>query len=109
MTAIGQALSVALIHFVWQGLAVAAVLWMVLLLLGKSSAHSRYLASCAALAALVAAPVITAWTVYARPMAIAAGFRGVVSRVAVAAGRGVAPESGAFELWVLSIWALGVL
>jgi beta-lactamase regulating signal transducer with metallopeptidase domain len=109
MTAIGQALSVALIDFVWQGLAVAAVLWMALLLLRKSSANSRYVASCTALAALAAAPVITAWTVYARPMAIAAGFRGAVSRVAVAAGSGVAPGSGAFELWVLRLWALGVL
>ncbi len=112
MTAIGQALSVALIHFVWQGLAVAVVLWMVLLLLRKSSAHSRYVASCAALAVLAAAPAITAWAVYARPMAISAGVTGLagaVSRVVAAAGSGVAPASGAFELWVLRIWALGVL
>ena len=109
MTAIGQALSVALIHFVWQGLAVAAALWIVLFVLRNGSAHARYVASCAALAALAAAPVITAWAVYARPMAIAAGFRGVVSRVAGAARSGVAPGSGTFELWVLRIWALGVL
>jgi beta-lactamase regulating signal transducer with metallopeptidase domain len=109
MTAIGQALSVALIHFVWQGLAVAAALWIVLVLLRNASAHSRYVASCAALAALAAAPAITAWTVYARPMAIAGGFAGAVSRVALAAGSGVAPGSGAFELWVLRIWGLGVL
>jgi beta-lactamase regulating signal transducer with metallopeptidase domain len=109
MTAIGQALSAALIHFVWQGLAVAGVLWMVLLLLRKSSAHSRYVASCAALAALAATPVITAWAVYARPAAVAAGFRGLVSRVAVAAGSGVAPRWGSFELWVLRLWAVGVL
>jgi len=109
MTPLGQALSVALIQFVWQGLAVAAVLWIVLSALRNRSAQSRYLASCIALAALAAVPVITAWTVYARPMAIAAGFRGAVSRVALVAGGGVAQGSGSFEPWVLRVWALGVL
>ncbi len=109
MTAIGQALSVALIHFVWQGLAVAAVLWIVLIALRNASANSRYVASCVALAALAAAPAITAWTVYSRPVAIVAGFGGVVSRVAIAASGGISKGSGASELWVLRIWAVGVL
>jgi beta-lactamase regulating signal transducer with metallopeptidase domain len=109
MTALGQALSEALIDFVWQGLAIAAVLWIVLMALRNASAQSRYIASCIALAALAASPGVTAWAVYARPVAVSAEFRGVVSRVAVAAGRSVGPGSGSFELWVLRIWALGVL
>ncbi len=109
MTAIGRALSVALIHFVWQGLAVALVLWMVLLLLRKSPARSRYGASCVALTLLAVAPAITAWIVYARPVPMAAGFRGAVSLVAGGMGSAVTPGSGAFEPWILRVWALGVL
>ncbi len=109
MTAIGQALSVALIHFVWQGSTVALLLWMVLLLLRKSSARSRYVATCAALTLLAIAPAITAWIVYARPVPMAAGFRGAVSLVAGGMRSAVTPGSGAFEPGILRVWALGVL
>ncbi len=109
MTAIGQALSVALIHFIWQGLTVAAALGIVLFALRNASAQSRYVASSGALAVLAAAPVITAWTVYVRPIAIAPEFRAAASRVAGGVSSAVAPGSGASELWVLRIWALGVL
>ena len=41
MTALGQALSVALIHFVWQGLAIAGVLWIALLALRRPARRTR--------------------------------------------------------------------
>ena len=73
MTAMAQALSTALLHFVWQGVAVALILWIALFLLRRRSAHARYLAACAALAVLAAMPLITAWMAYAPSGAAVAG------------------------------------
>ena len=69
MTALEQALRTALLHFVWQGMVVSFLLWMVLFLMRRRSANSRYIASCLALVALVALPVITACGVYTQPAA----------------------------------------
>jgi bla regulator protein BlaR1 len=68
-TAIAQSLSAALLHFVWQGLLVAFLLWVALFLLRKRSANSRYVASCIALAVLAVLPIITAAVLYTRPAA----------------------------------------
>src|SRR5262249_38810423 len=68
-TAIAQALSVALLHFVWQGILTAFLLWAALAAMRNRSANARYAASCVALAALVAMPVITAGLVYRAPAA----------------------------------------
>jgi beta-lactamase regulating signal transducer with metallopeptidase domain/Flp pilus assembly secretin CpaC len=48
-----------LVHFLWQGICIAAWLKVCLWLLRRSSANQRYLAGCAALAAMAIAPVIT--------------------------------------------------
>jgi beta-lactamase regulating signal transducer with metallopeptidase domain len=48
-----------LVHFLWQGLAIAVWLMICLRVLRAGSANQRYLADCAALAAMVLAPVIT--------------------------------------------------
>ena len=48
-----------LIHFLWQGFAVAAVGWCVLKMLGKQSSNTRYIAACIGLALMAAAPVVT--------------------------------------------------
>ncbi len=53
------ALGWTLLHFCWQGAAIAVVLWCALSLLHKRSSQSRYLAACAALLLMVAAPVVT--------------------------------------------------
>jgi beta-lactamase regulating signal transducer with metallopeptidase domain len=49
-----------LVHFLWQGAAIALVLAAVLLMMRRRSPQARWLASCVALAALVAAPAVTA-------------------------------------------------
>src|SRR5579864_8158556 len=64
MTAITQALSAALLHFVWQGLFVGLLLWIALFLMRKGPASHRYAASCAALVILVLLPVVTACVLY---------------------------------------------
>ena len=60
MSPLAQALSAALIHFVWQGALVGVLLWAALAALRNRSADVRYLVSCGALAVLVVVPVVTA-------------------------------------------------
>ncbi|MBN2583260.1 MAG: M48 family metalloprotease, partial [Planctomycetes bacterium] len=52
-------LALALLHLVWQGALVAAVLAIALRLLRNRSANARYLASLVAMAAIAAAPIVT--------------------------------------------------
>ena len=56
---ITQKLGWTLVHFVWQGSAVALILAIVLRLLQKSSANLRYIIACIALALIVLMPAIT--------------------------------------------------
>jgi len=62
-SSVAQRIGWALIHFLWQGAAVALVLAVALWLLRHRSAHARWTVSCAALALMAALPVATALTV----------------------------------------------
>ncbi|HJU67760.1 MAG TPA: HEAT repeat domain-containing protein [Gemmatimonadaceae bacterium] len=55
-----QALGWALVHFLWQGVALAVVLATALAVTRPSAARARYALSLATLAAMVALPIITA-------------------------------------------------
>jgi uncharacterized protein (TIGR03435 family) len=57
---LAQAVSAALIHFIWQGVLVGVLLSVALAVLRGRSPAARYLVSCAALAVLVVAPAATA-------------------------------------------------
>ena len=59
----------ALVHFVWQGAALAALAAVMLRRLRRRTAAVRYLAACAALAAMVAVPVATLSLVPPAPVA----------------------------------------
>ena len=48
-----------LIHFLWQGIAVMLLSWCGLKTLRKASANARYIAACASLLLMVAAPAAT--------------------------------------------------
>ena len=50
----------ALVHFVWQGGAIGLLAAVGLVALRRASAQARYVTACAALAAMVAAPIVTA-------------------------------------------------
>ena len=54
-----QSIGWMLVHFLWQGIAVGAMLWCVLKALRKSSSNVRYIAACVGLVLMVAAPVVT--------------------------------------------------
>ncbi|HEY7547262.1 MAG TPA: M56 family metallopeptidase, partial [Blastocatellia bacterium] len=58
-----QAVGWTLLHFLWQGAVVAAVLALTLAALKNKRANLRYLVSCAAMAVMLALPVITLWIV----------------------------------------------
>jgi beta-lactamase regulating signal transducer with metallopeptidase domain len=72
-TPLAQAIGWALLHLLWQGLLVAAILAATLALLSKQSANARYLASCGALALLVVLGAVTAYRAYDGSQEIAAG------------------------------------
>jgi beta-lactamase regulating signal transducer with metallopeptidase domain len=63
-TPLAEAIGWALLHLLWQGLLVAAILAATLALLSKQSANARYLASCGALALLVVLGAATAYQSY---------------------------------------------
>jgi beta-lactamase regulating signal transducer with metallopeptidase domain len=63
-TPLAQAIGWALLHLLWQGVLVAAILAATLALLSKQSANARYLASCGALALMVVLGAATAYRSY---------------------------------------------
>lgn len=68
---LAQAVGWALLHLLWQGVLVAAILAATLALLRRQSANTRYLASCGALVLIAAFSVGTAYRAY-DPVRVAA-------------------------------------
>jgi beta-lactamase regulating signal transducer with metallopeptidase domain len=68
---VAEAVGWALLHLIWQGTVVAAILAAVLALLDRRSANARYVASCAALALLLILGVATGIRAYEPAAAIA--------------------------------------
>jgi beta-lactamase regulating signal transducer with metallopeptidase domain len=111
MTPFAMAMNSALLHFVWQGVVVAFLLWIVLAALRRSTANSRYLASCAALGILTLAPFVTMLLVYDRSTTPVKFIPGVtIFPVAVFAGPIAPPPDWLTlaRLWLLPAWAFGV-
>ena len=61
-----------LVHFLWQGAAIALVLAVVLRFMRRRMPQGRWLVSCLALAAVVAAPIVTACLVFSGGAALLA-------------------------------------
>ncbi|MDE3166587.1 MAG: GWxTD domain-containing protein [Acidobacteriota bacterium] len=104
------ALGRTLIHFIWEGALIAAMLWLMLAALRRASAQARYLASCAAMAAMAASFLATA---------LASGAQAVRFPVLVSPpfafplGDGSpGPWTSAprpFATWAVAIWLAGVV
>src|SRR5688500_9519213 len=60
-----------LLHSMWQGVVIAAVLLVILRLLRHATTQGRYVASCAALATMVLATAVTFVSMIATPTAAA--------------------------------------
>jgi len=54
-----QVVGWSLIHFVWQGLLVAAVTWLLLNLFARQTSNIRYVVGCLGLSAMLLSPIVT--------------------------------------------------
>jgi TonB family protein len=117
-----QALTAALLEFVWQGLLAAFLLWTALFVLRNRSARARYLASCVALAVMATLPVVTACLVYTAPAGsqTPVGWASAAPQTIRAAMQDPAGSfrwssdwggnwAGQLARWALPVWSLGVL
>jgi len=93
---LAQALVLALLHFVWQGVLIAALLGAALVLLPRSRAVERYAACSVALGAMLLAPLATAALQLLEPGA----------RVAAVAAP---PRLLSLSPVLLCVWAVGCL
>jgi TonB family protein len=115
MTALEQALRTALLDFVWQGVVVAFLLWMVLFVMRRRSANARYIASCLALITLVALPILTVCVAYTRPIParINEQFLSSVPQTVAAVWKGSVASApdwlGSLGSLAIPAWALGVI
>lgn len=105
-----------LLHFLWQGVAIAAVYAAARRWARTSAPNIRYLLGCAALAAMAVAPLATWWILGLPPAdAAAASPATILSATASGAVRGLpAPLAGGvpaaaapFLSWVVGIWLVG--
>src|SRR5258708_30281871 len=113
-TAFSSAFSLALLHFVWQGAAVAVLLSITLFALRRATARTRYAASCAALAMLALLPVITtSWLYTPAPAHAVKAVLALVDSAAVGAEFGDPARSkeilASIQQWALPAWSIGVL
>lgn len=108
MIAISQAVSAALLHFVWQGIVVAFLLWIALLLLRNRAPNTRYAASCTALALMAALPAVTIWTLYERPVSLSGSIAFIIPPAAHAISASPGEWLALVRQWILPLWAFGV-
>jgi Zn-dependent protease with chaperone function len=113
-TPLAQALGWTLVHFIWEGSILAAVLMALLRLRGAAPARRRYTLACLILAAMPLAFAITFGVIWARrPMALAAKI--LWSPVPSSEGPISTPVLGfswaaIFDrlAWLVPVWAVGV-
>lgn len=115
MNPLAQAISEALLQFVWQGFIVSLIVAAAAFLLRKNSPNLRYLVYCFALLFLAALPVITAIELY-DPLSVARPGPAAITLTIRAVWSGsVSPIAGIMaqwldvtQPWVLRCWLLGV-
>ena len=118
-----DALSLALVHSLWQDGLVGLLLWSALVALRHRSANARYVVCCAALALMTAAPILTMMALpepqdlpvsFSRPAPATATPLPVDNAAAmdVASSTSGVQSSGwlsALTPWMLPIWLAGVV
>ena len=108
-------LGATLLHFLWQGLLVAAVYTAVRFAARGRGPGVRYAIACAALAIMAAAPVAT-WFWLSPPESVPSSIRATTSAAASTAIQtavmwfpaGESPVPSAILPWVVSLWLAGV-
>src|SRR6185312_1761968 len=114
MTPLAQAITGALIQFVWQGFLAAFAVSVAMVILRHRSPRLRYGVYCLALLALGTVPVITAIGLYdplasnqPGPAAITLTIRAVWNRSGVSPGA-LDRWFAAAQPWILEVWLAGV-
>jgi TonB family protein len=109
MTALAHTLSLALLHFVWQGALVAILLWIALFIVRNRSPRVRYALSCLALAVLIELPAVTAYLLYRRPPVSGASPDSAAAQTAAnLLTAGHASWLISLQAWAVPVWCLGV-
>ncbi len=119
-----ERLGMTLLHFLWQGLVIAILYAAARRILARTSRpRTRYLLACGALAAMMAAPLVTCELLRPSPASPDAMYR-IQSTPAAASTTGTATtatlsdsvrttvsgvESGQFLSWVVVVWLAGAL
>jgi beta-lactamase regulating signal transducer with metallopeptidase domain len=102
-------MSSALLHFLWQGMLLSCLLWLVLFAMRRSSPNARYVVSCVALLLMALAPAFTAAILYSRPAPVKAA----LDILRGAAVMHVVPDAAGLRgdaiRWVLPVWGAGVV
>ncbi len=96
-----HALALTLLHSLWQGAVVALALGLALRALRRAAPEARYLVACAALSALLVAPVLTFASIH---RALGAAPRAIAALPPL----GAAPLHAYVPLLVSAAWAAGV-
>jgi hypothetical protein len=105
-----------LLHFLWQGVAIAGVYAAARRRARTSAPNVRYLLGCAALATMAAAPLATWWALGPPAAGGAAGSRAaLLSATASGAVRvlpavfpgGISAAVAPFRSWVVAVWLAG--
>ncbi|HEY3927286.1 MAG TPA: hypothetical protein VGL89_02820, partial [Candidatus Koribacter sp.] len=123
MSAVGSALSAAVIHMVWEGAIVGWLLWIGLSLLRRRSPEIRYLLSCAALICMAGvflstftgvytlhrATVTAATATYQPPAAEVAGIPHAMLPIWIAPETSSLQWLNTVQFWALPVWCAGVL
>ena len=101
----------SLLHFIWQGAAIALVASICLRLLQRRSAEVRYAVSVAALISMLAAPVLT-FIFYRETGALALQLLQLTGKTltdaASVASTAQAAATAAWTQWILAAWSIGV-
>lgn len=112
-TPMAMALARALVHFLWEGALIAALLWVVLRGMRRGTSQARYLAACAGMSAMVAAFIVTVWMLmppgatYHMPIAVS----GMAFKLTDLALPPMAIAGDPYRLlwgWVVALWLAGV-
>lgn len=106
-------LGLTLVHFLWQGAAIAIIAAAALAVCGRATARTRYNIACVGLLAMTIAPVLTVVDSLAGP-AVAGAMQVPSATVLAIDGSGITADSIATQLaaWlpgIVAIWSMGVL
>jgi ankyrin repeat protein/beta-lactamase regulating signal transducer with metallopeptidase domain len=108
-SAVLERLAGSLLHFVWQGAAIAIVTAVALRLLRRRSAEYRYAAALVGLAAMLVAPFVT-FTFYAETGALALRLlHGMNGEVRVATPQAMAGDIALWTQRIVGVWMIGVI